>query len=277
MRHLIVTALAALLIAPAALLAEDKAAEKPVTVPFELTKSRHMVVTVKLNGKGPYRLIFDTGAPIMLINNRIAKDSGVVDAKTKQPPFALFGALGTFTINSMEMGDLKADSVGTVVMDHPTVDAISRAFGQIDGIVGHPFFARYKMTVDYQAKEMTFEPSAYKPRDVVQAMMGMMMGGKKGAGPRVAAPAGQWGLEVAKKDGDDEAGVTVDKVLDGSAAAAGGLKAGDRVLTLDGRWTDTVADAYLAASLIKPGKAVPVVVQRQGKEVKLTVTPKTGL
>src|SRR5262249_49976631 len=127
MRHVIVTALAALLLAPAAIRAEDaKADTKPVTVPFELTTSRHRVVTVKLNGKGPYRLIFDTGAPIMLINNRIAKDSGVVDAKTKQPPLALFGALGTFTINTMELGDLKADGVGTVVMDHPTVEAISQ-------------------------------------------------------------------------------------------------------------------------------------------------------
>ena len=46
---------------------------KPVTVPFELLKSGHMAVQVNVNGKGPYRLIFDTGAPITLLNNKIAK------------------------------------------------------------------------------------------------------------------------------------------------------------------------------------------------------------
>src|SRR5205814_1211873 len=121
----------------------------PITVPFELLKSRHMVVSVLLNGKGPYRLIFDTGAPVMLINNRIAKDSGTIDDKTKKPPFSMFGAMGQFTIDSLEIGKLKAAGVSTMVMDHPTVDAISKVFGPIDGIVGHPFFARYKMTVDY--------------------------------------------------------------------------------------------------------------------------------
>ena len=36
-----------------------------------------MVVNVKINGKGPYRLIFDTGAPFTLINNKIAKEAEV--------------------------------------------------------------------------------------------------------------------------------------------------------------------------------------------------------
>src|SRR5262249_457786 len=46
---------------------------KTVTVPFELLKTQHMVVEAKINGKGPYRLIFDTGAPVNLLNNKVAK------------------------------------------------------------------------------------------------------------------------------------------------------------------------------------------------------------
>ena len=56
-----------------------------------------------------------------------------------------------------------------------------------------------------------------------------------------------------------------------------GLKVGDRLLTLDGRWTDTIGDTFVAASSAKPGKAVALVVKRDGKEVKLTVTPGKGL
>ena len=52
-------------------------AGKPMKTPFELLKTQHMTVQVKINGKGPYRLIFDTGAPVTLINNRIAKEAGV--------------------------------------------------------------------------------------------------------------------------------------------------------------------------------------------------------
>src|SRR5262249_30605019 len=45
---------------------EKKEETKPVVVPFETLPSGHMTVMVKLNGKGPYKLIFDTGAPTLL-------------------------------------------------------------------------------------------------------------------------------------------------------------------------------------------------------------------
>jgi S1-C subfamily serine protease len=71
--------------------------------------------------------------------------------------------------------------------------------------------------------------------------------------------------------------VTIKEVLPGSAAATAGVKAGDRLLTLDGRWTDTLADLYTAASYVKPGTVVAVRVKRDGKEVELKVKPVAGL
>jgi S1-C subfamily serine protease len=38
-----------------------------------------------------------------------------------------------------------------------------------------------------------------------------------------------------------------------------------------------VTDAYQAAGFVNPGKPAAVVVKRDGKEVKLTVSPKPGL
>ncbi|MBX9583579.1 MAG: aspartyl protease family protein [Gemmataceae bacterium] len=283
MRTAFTLALAGLLTAPL-LAAEpepnkaDKAAAETVVVPFELLDSRHMAVQVKLNGKGPYRLVFDTGAPMNLINNRIAKESGVVDAKTKRPGFAPFGAMpNAQTINTLEIGPAKLEKVSTMVMDHPTVAAISEALGPIDGIIGFPFFARYAMTVDYQKRELTLVPNGYVPGDYLQGLMNKMMTASQSQDPAVLAPAAVWGLVVAKDKGDDEAGVVVEKVLDGGAAAAAGLKAGDRLLTVNGRWTDTVADAFRAAESVKPGKPAAVVVRRADKEVKLTVKPAKGV
>jgi membrane-associated protease RseP (regulator of RpoE activity) len=251
---------------------------KAVTVPFELLRTGHMTVQVKVNGKGPYKLIFDTGAPITLLNNKIAKEAGLLKGMAR-PLFAPFGSMGDVKVKELQVGDQKAADVTAIVMDHPTVEAISRAFGPIDGIVGFPFFARFKMTLDYQAKTMTFVPNGFKPPDVMKAMSDALMAAAVQAddGPRVLSSAAQWGMLV-KKDAVDEAdGVTITAVLPGGAAAAAGLKAGDRLLTLDGRWTDSLADLYAAAGYVKPGATAPVVVKRGGKEVELTVKPAAGL
>jgi hypothetical protein len=266
--------------------ADDKPTKeppKPQVVKFDLVTSGHFIVKAKLNGHGPYNLIFDTGAPTSLITPKVAKEAGLTkDAKDK-PLIPLFGMMGTVKVKDFQVGDVKAEGVNAMIMNHPTVEAFSDAFkekyGSIEGIVGFPFFARYKMTVDYAAKEMTFVPSGYKPGDVMQDLMQTVMGsiGSNKPQPKVAAPAGLWGLEVIKDKSDEDAGVDVKAVLSGGPAAAAGLKAGDRILTIDGRWTDSVPDTYQAASYVKPGRSVVVVVKRDGKEVKLTVAPKTGL
>ena len=270
--------------------ADDKPAAKddakPQVVKFDLVSSGHFIVKAKVNGKGPYNLIFDTGAPTTLVTPKIAKEAGLSKDATDKPLIPLFGMGGQVKIKDFQVGDVKADGVNAMIMNHPTVEAFSEAFkekyGSIEGIVGFPFFARYKMTVDYKAEEMTFVPSGYKPGDVMADLMQTMMasltaGGGKKPEPRVLAPAGLWGLELAKGKSDEDAGIDVKSVLTGGPAADAGLKTGDRILTIDGRWTDTLGDAYQAASFVKPGKKAEVVVKRGGKEVKLTVSPKAGL
>jgi hypothetical protein len=256
---------------------DNKQAEKAITVPFELLKSRHMAVQVKLNGKGPYRLIFDTGAPTNLVNTRTAKDSGLMKKDDKGGGFGLFSMPGAKTIDTLEIGDVKVEKMPVMVMDHPTVAAISNALGPIDGLIGFPFFARYKTTIDYQKKEMTFEPNGYVPGDAMQAMMNKLMGAQSGKPePAIVAPAALWGFGIDKEEKDDDPGVLIKEVMAGGPAALGGLKEGDKVLTIDGRWTDTIADTYTAASLVRPGRTVIVVVKRDGKEVKISVKPVKG-
>ncbi|HXD87730.1 MAG TPA: aspartyl protease family protein [Urbifossiella sp.] len=249
----------------------------PIVVPFELLSSRHIAVQVKINGKGPYRLVFDTGAPMNLINNKIARASGVLDPKAKRPAFSLFGAMGAQTAKTLQIGDAKLKNVPTVVMDHPTVMAISAALGPIDGIIGFPFFARYKMTIDYQKKQLMLIPNGYKPGDYLEGMMSKLMAANSSQEPKVLAPAGLWGFAAEKAKGDDEAGVTVKDVLLGSPAAEAGMKVGDRVLTIDGRWTDTIGDAHLAATSVKPGQVAIVEVKRAGKDVKLAIKVAKGV
>jgi hypothetical protein len=250
---------------------------KPIRVPFDLLITKHIVIQVKINGKGPYRMIFDTGAPISLVNSRVAKQSGIINKDTRQPLFGLFGMVDETTqINKLAIGELKAEKVPVIVMDHPTVELISQILGPVEGIIGFPFFSRYRMTLDYQAKTMTFLPNGYEPGDTLQKLVNALMA-EGNEGPRRLAPAGIWGMTMSRKNGDTDSGVTIDKVLPQSPAARAGLKQGDRLLVLDDRWTESVADCFEAASHVQPGTAVTLKVKRNGQEKELTVTPQPGL
>ncbi len=253
---------------------------KATVVPFELLPSGHMAVMVKVNGEGPYRLIFDTGAPITLLDNKVAKAAGLLK-DTPEPFFSLFGSKGEVKVKELQVGDQKVPDVTAIVMDHPTVEAISKAFekklgGPIDGIVGFPFFSRFTMTLDYQAKTITLLPNGFKPPDVMKAMMAAIMDAGSGE-PKMLAPAAQWGMIAVKEASDKEDGVTIQSVLPNSPAAKAGLKNGDRLLTLDGRWTDSLVDLYTAAGYVKPGEAAPVAIKREGKELRLKVKPAAGI
>jgi hypothetical protein len=251
-------------------------APKTVVVPFELLRSKHIVVNAKINGKGPYRLIFDTGAPVSIVNSKTARDSGMVDSA---PPWlTLFNSLGAVKIKTFELGDLKLEKIDAAVFDHPTVDLIARSLGPIDGVVGFPFFARYRVTLDYQTRKMTLTPSGYDAPNteaVAEAIFETLT--QTNPKPKVLAPAGQWGFVPHKDKSDLEAGVTVKEVMPASAAESAGLNPGDRLLSLGGRWTDSPADTYYAASHIKPGDAAQAVIKRGNRTLTLTITPRMGL
>jgi S1-C subfamily serine protease len=66
-------------------------------------------------------------------------------------------------------------------------------------------------------------------------------------------------------------------VMPESAAAKAGLKAGDRLLTLDGRWTDSIADTYIAAGQLRPGMSAIAQVLRGKELLKLSVAVRAGL
>ena len=117
----------------------DQAAANPnpkvATVPFEMLSSNHMVVNAKLNGKGPYRLVFDLGAPVTLLSNKAAEESGAVEKKA--PRSFLFSMRGEGKIDTLEVGDLKAKDLTVLVFDHPVLKALAGFLGRpLDGIIG---------------------------------------------------------------------------------------------------------------------------------------------
>jgi hypothetical protein len=254
---------------------KDRAASKKAVVPFVMLPTNHMMVEAKINGKGPYRLIFDLGAPITLLSNRASESSGVVQADA--PRAFLFGMRGEAEIDRLQAGGLTVEKLPVIVFDHPVLTALGDVIGRrLDGIMGFTLFARYRTTIDYQTRQMTFEPVDYRVRDLLKELPDRMLGPKV-ARQRVLSPTGVWGLRLGRPTGGlDDPGVPVAAVVEGSPADRGGLKPGDVIITLDGRWTATVADVFAAAADAEPGRAAEVVILRDGREMTLTVTPAEG-
>jgi hypothetical protein len=244
-------------------------------VPFSMLPSNHMLVRAMINGKGPYRLIFDLGAPITLLSNEAGEASGVVKPEGRRG--FLFSMRGEAEVAKLQVGGLTAEKLPVIVFDHPALKALGQAFGRrIDGIIGFTFFARYRTTIDYQVNEMTFEPVDFRMRDLLKELPDRLAGPKT-ARQRILAPSGLWGLRLGPpRGGIDAPGVPVEAVLPGSAAEVAGLKTGDVLTTLDGRWTTSIADVYAAAAGAEPGRDVPVEVLREKKELTLTVHPADG-
>ncbi|HZW29969.1 MAG TPA: PDZ domain-containing protein [Isosphaeraceae bacterium] len=255
--------------------AKAQAKRKKVVVPFEMLPTNHMMVRARINGEGPYRLIFDLGAPITLLSNRASEAAGVV--KADAPRSFLLGMRGEAEIDKLQAGDLTVTKLPVIVFDHPVLKALGDLVGRrIDGIVGFTLFARYRTTIDYQAHQMTFEPVDYQIRDLLKELPDRMLGPKV-ARHRVLAAAGLWGIQLGEPTGGlDAPGVPVTAVEEGSPAAQGGLRPGDVITTLDGRWTASIADVFAAAADVEPGRAAAVVILRDGQEMTRTVTPADG-
>jgi hypothetical protein len=245
-------------------------------VPFSMLPSNHMVVQATINGKGPYRLIFDLGAPITLLSNQVSEASGVV--KADAPRSFLFSMRGEAEVAKLQVGDLTTTKLPVIVFDHPALKILGDVFGRpIDGIIGFTFFARYRTTIDYQANQLTFEPIDFAIRDLLRELPERLAGAKQ-IRHRILAPRGLWGLRLARLTGNiNSAGVAITEVLPGSPAALAGLKPGDILTTLDNRWTTSVADAYAAAAAVEPEREVRVVIIRDGKEQTLMVRPANGI
>lgn len=259
------------------LAAATEAPAPPARVPFERLPTGHITIQIRVNGKGPYRVVFDTGAPVNLLSTRVGKEAGLVSGEGAASFLgALLEASPGVTAKTLEAGSARAEDVPVVVLDHPAVQLLSQVFGRVDGIVGFPFFARFKTAIDYQARQLTLTPNGYQPPDAIKMLMDSVSAiTDKRPTRRVLAPKALWGLRV-RDDAGTGPGIVVAAVFEGSAAAAAGLRPQDRLLTIDGRWTDSVADAYAAAAHVAPGTAVTVAVQRGADRLTRRVTPRAG-
>jgi predicted metalloprotease with PDZ domain len=184
------------------------------------------------------------------------------------------GNLGEYQVKSILLGRAVQKALRADVWNHPTVEELGRMFGQFEGLIGFPFFAHYQVTIDYKAKTMTLVPCIYTPDDTAQKMTNKLT---QPSTAKVYLPSESIGIQVSKAPKDESAGVIVSTVMPGSPADEAGFKVGDRLLTLDGRWTDSVEDCYAALTAVDSGRDVPAVLLHDGKQTTVQVKVKQGI
>lgn len=244
--------------------------------PFEMTGSDHFYVEVKLNGKGPYRLIFDLGAPVTLLSVKSAKESESLNRDGKKSR-GLTGVEGL--VKRMQFGDSVAHDIPVMVFDHPAITTMSKVLGKrFDGILGYTFFARYRTTIDYQKKRLWFEPVREKTDDIGAALSDRMMNPMaKGPTKVVIARTSAIGIrvETSKPEADKPAPpiCRVVEVVAKSPAQVAGLKPGDIIVSLGSYWLFSPADLAAALSSVDPGQELKAIVDRDGQTIEMVVRP----
>jgi len=132
-------------------------------VGFALIDGR-ILINVRMNGQGPFRMIFDSGAAAVVSPEvaRILKlrtSSSYEGSGTGASPISVSSAsVEHVRIGPLDLTDQRFDVV--------SMDDMPPVFGsiRIDGIIGRPVFSRATVQVDYDKRQLTFfDPQSFAP------------------------------------------------------------------------------------------------------------------
>jgi Aspartyl protease len=130
--------------------------------PFEMVDGR-IYLQVRVNGEGPYRFLFDTGA------------SGIGRADASLVKALSIPVTGTSTnsdgVNTTAIDVVRLRSLSVGGMSRADVEVLSRDYGrdgelvEISGIIGREFFADGLLVLDYPDRKLLFARSSLRPGD----------------------------------------------------------------------------------------------------------------
>jgi hypothetical protein len=256
------------------------ARETPATtyhIPYRLTGTNHVLVRVRLNGKGPYNFILDTGAPALFVSTAVCRKLGVKAGRDNW---------GTFEQMDIE-GGVRLRKVEGRVEDPfqlEGMNGLGLAGAELHGIIGYNVLARFRIVFDFTRDKMDWTALDYIPprpeglggqgastgmeaMGTVLKLLGGMLGKK--AEPEITL---RGFLGVALEDDAD--GVVVRAVLAQGPADAAGLRAGDRLTRFQDKAIRKAADVQRLAAKLGPDETAHLEIARGGERQALQL--KTG-
>ena len=274
-------------ILPAPACARDEAIGRSYRIPYRITDTNHFLVRVRINGKGPFNFLVDTGAPALYISTETARKVGL-----DPDPDEFWTPVDRIDFE----GGARLDGIKGRVEDPfqlVGMNALGLPGASIDGILGFTVLARFRIELDLTKDRMVWTRLDFDPRDPPVPPRGAQgrppaeIQAMNALGPlaKVAAllvgkqpeeqlhPRGFLGLELAEADG----ALRVAGVLADSPAAKAGVRAGDRLVRLGDRGVATLAAARKAVAEVEAGKDVPLTVRRGETTHDLTLTAGEGL
>jgi len=130
--------------------------QQVVAVPFEFYRNE-IIVQVKVNGKGPFNMMLDTGTDPSAVDLATARDMGLKLHSLGKP-----GSGGGTDVNLtyytelplVEVGDLKVKTVAALALD---LSKISERLGKpLHGVLGHSLLNGRVVQIDYPNRIVRF-------------------------------------------------------------------------------------------------------------------------
>jgi hypothetical protein len=275
-------AAAVLCLAPAGRADEPaKAGPKTYQVPYRLTVPKHILVRAKINGKGPYNFILDTGAPALFVATDLCRKLGVKPDKNSWGVFDRFEIEGGVVLTKLK-GRVETP------FQLEGMNGMGLAGAELHGIIGYNVLARYRMEIDFTRDKMAWTELDFEPKaplglgmktggagglEIVGTMM-KLLGSFMGKKPDVAAiPRGFLGIALKGSEDDDP---VVASVLPDGPAAKAGVKAGDLITQVQGRTVSGHDGLRNLVNNIKAGDTVKVTVKRDGETKEIRVKAGEG-
>ena len=131
----------------------------PGEVPFELAAPNDaaIIVPVKINGKGPFKFVLDTGATFTCIDQKLVDELKLPEWRGQFGVGVLMpteGNIKLVSIDTLEVGNVKATEMKACAIEFSRLQT-----GGLDarGLVGLNFLRSFQVKIDFKKKIMHLE------------------------------------------------------------------------------------------------------------------------
>ncbi len=262
-------------------------------VPYRLTDTNHFLVRARINGKGPFNFLVDSGAPALYVATETAAKIGLKSHKgefwTPIDRLDFEGGAQLFAIKARVEDPFQL--VG--------MNALGLPGASVDGILGFTILARFRLEIDPTRDHMIWTRLNYAPPDPPVPRRGAGDGDRpppelrvmNALGPIAKGlaflmgkqpeeqhdPRGFLGLEWTETKGTASAQSTVRirRVMESSPAARVDLRAGDDLIRIRGQSVNDLKTARKALATIRAGDRVELTIRRGNDKERQGVQERT--